>query len=50
MIDRTCTDLEGTFTYMDDTRVGSLDFELSRGKTLVFPRLNLFWSSNCLGK
>jgi hypothetical protein len=27
MIDRTCADLEGTFPYMDDTRVGSPDRE-----------------------
>jgi hypothetical protein len=28
MIDRTCADLEGTFPYMDDTRVGSPDREM----------------------
>jgi hypothetical protein len=27
MIDRTCANLEGMFPYMDDTRVGSLDWE-----------------------
>jgi hypothetical protein len=27
MIDHTCANLEGTFRYMDDTRVGSLDRE-----------------------
>ncbi len=28
MIDRTCADLEGTFPYVDDTRVGSPDREM----------------------